>query len=170
MKWPQLHPDAGLPGRTGDFLELMRVDKPIGTLLLLWPTLTALWLAAGGTPSPGLILIFTLGVIVMRAANNNRYAADYSRWFRETFGVPSESDAIAQMGLSNALIGPMPAREADRVPYRAIGAGPVLLTPKDYRIVAPLADYAKAHDAIITEAARKAAGGDLGAIARATKS
>ncbi len=68
MKWPQLHPDAGLPGRTGDFLELMRVDKPIGTLLLLWPTLTALWLAAGGTPSPGLILIFTLGVIVMRAA------------------------------------------------------------------------------------------------------
>ncbi|MCB2097889.1 MAG: hypothetical protein KDE05_09670 [Parvularculaceae bacterium] len=110
------------------------------------------------------------GYMKEAVANNNRYAADYSRWFRETFGVPSESDAIAQMGLSNALIGPMPAREADRVPYRAIGAGPVLLTPKDYRIVAPLADYAKAHDAIITEAARKAAGGDLGAIARATKS
>lgn len=57
-----------LPGRTSDFLELMRFDKPVGTLLLLWPTLTALWIAADGTPSPGVLVIFILGVILMRAA------------------------------------------------------------------------------------------------------
>lgn len=68
MNWPELNLGARLPERCGAFLELMRFDKPIGTLLLLWPTLTALWLAADGTPSPGVVLIFTLGVIVMRAA------------------------------------------------------------------------------------------------------
>jgi 4-hydroxybenzoate polyprenyltransferase len=46
----------------------MRFDKPIGTLLLLWPTLWALWLAAGGVPSAKNLLIFVLGVILMRAA------------------------------------------------------------------------------------------------------
>jgi 4-hydroxybenzoate polyprenyltransferase len=46
----------------------MRFDKPVGTLLLLWPTLTALWIAADGTPSPRVLVIFILGVILMRAA------------------------------------------------------------------------------------------------------
>lgn len=46
----------------------MRVDKPIGILLLLWPTLWALWLAAKGIPRWDLLLIFTLGTIVMRSA------------------------------------------------------------------------------------------------------
>ena len=42
-------------------LDLIRFDKPIGTLLLLWPTLWALWIAAEGLPSPDLLLIFILG-------------------------------------------------------------------------------------------------------------
>jgi 4-hydroxybenzoate polyprenyltransferase len=46
----------------------MRVDKPIGTLLLLWPTLWALWFAAGGVPDIKNLLIFVPGVILMRAA------------------------------------------------------------------------------------------------------
>ena len=46
----------------------MRVDRPIGTLLLLWPTLIALWLASDGRPSSKTVLIFVLGVIIMRAA------------------------------------------------------------------------------------------------------
>jgi 4-hydroxybenzoate polyprenyltransferase len=50
------------------YWRLMRMDRPIGTLLLLWPTLWALWLAAEGVPSLKNLLIFTLGVIVMRAA------------------------------------------------------------------------------------------------------
>ena len=54
--------------RTRAFLELMRFNKPVGTLLLLWPTLWALWIAADGFPSIAVFIIFVLGVIVMRAA------------------------------------------------------------------------------------------------------
>jgi 4-hydroxybenzoate polyprenyltransferase len=50
------------------YARLMRLNRPIGTLLLLWPTLIALWLASNGAPSPKIVVIFTLGVIVMRAA------------------------------------------------------------------------------------------------------
>ena len=50
------------------FAELARLDKPIGTLLLLWPTLWALWLAADGIPDWHLLLIFIAGVFSMRSA------------------------------------------------------------------------------------------------------
>jgi 4-hydroxybenzoate polyprenyltransferase len=46
----------------------MRLDRPIGTLLLLWPTLWALWLASEGRPDPFVFLVFVLGVFVMRSA------------------------------------------------------------------------------------------------------
>ncbi len=46
----------------------MRLDRPVGVLLLLWPTLAALWLAAGGTPPAPLIAVFTAGVLLMRSA------------------------------------------------------------------------------------------------------
>ena len=54
--------------RLGPWLRLMRFDRPIGIALLLWPTWWGLWLAAGGVPSVRNLLIFTLGVVVMRAA------------------------------------------------------------------------------------------------------
>ena len=50
------------------YLRLMRFDRPIGALLLLWPTWWALILAGNGKPSLTICLIFTAGVIVMRAA------------------------------------------------------------------------------------------------------
>ncbi len=50
------------------YWQLARLDRPIGTLLLLWPTLWALWLAAGGWPGAGLLLVFSLGVLLMRSA------------------------------------------------------------------------------------------------------
>jgi len=50
------------------YARLMRLDKPIGILLLLWPTLWALWLAAKGTPSLKNLVIFSLGVLLMRSA------------------------------------------------------------------------------------------------------
>jgi len=50
------------------YIQLTRLDKPIGTLLLLWPTLWALWLAAGGIPPLKLLLIFALGTLLMRSA------------------------------------------------------------------------------------------------------
>lgn len=46
----------------------MRLDRPVGSLLLLWPTLAALWIAADGVPPIALIVIFTLGTFVMRSA------------------------------------------------------------------------------------------------------
>tara|TARA_R110001583_G_scaffold2382_3_gene17315 strand:+ start:3839 stop:4705 length:867 start_codon:yes stop_codon:yes gene_type:complete len=50
------------------FLQLMRVDKPIGTLLLLWPTLWALWIAAKGLPNLSVLIVFCVGVFLMRSA------------------------------------------------------------------------------------------------------
>jgi 4-hydroxybenzoate polyprenyltransferase len=50
------------------YLRLMRADKPIGTLLLMWPTLWALWIAARGFPQWHLLLIFLPGVFLMRSA------------------------------------------------------------------------------------------------------
>ena len=53
-----------LPG----YLQLIRFDKPIGVLLLFWPTITALWIAAEGLPDLNLLIIFSLGSFVMRSA------------------------------------------------------------------------------------------------------
>ncbi len=50
------------------YLGLMRVDRPVGTLLLLWPTLAALWLAADGAPPIGLVIVFVIGTWLMRSA------------------------------------------------------------------------------------------------------
>lgn len=50
------------------WLVLMRLDRPVGSLLLLWPTLAALWVAAEGVPPLDLIAVFALGVFIMRAA------------------------------------------------------------------------------------------------------
>ncbi|HEY0921858.1 4-hydroxybenzoate octaprenyltransferase [Rheinheimera pacifica] len=50
------------------YLQLMRINKPIGTYLLLWPTWWALWLAAEGPPPLYLLLVFSAGVVLMRAA------------------------------------------------------------------------------------------------------
>jgi 4-hydroxybenzoate polyprenyltransferase len=54
--------------RVPDFLHLMRLDRPIGTWLLMWPTLWALWVAAEGIPARNLVVIFVTGVYLMRAA------------------------------------------------------------------------------------------------------
>ena len=51
-----------------EYLQLMRLDKPVGTLLLLWPTLAALCMAAQGLPPLHLVVIFTLGTFIMRSA------------------------------------------------------------------------------------------------------
>ncbi|MGH1470346.1 MAG: 4-hydroxybenzoate octaprenyltransferase [Cellvibrionaceae bacterium] len=56
------------PSRFKSFWQLMRFDKPIGTLLLLWPTLWALWIAGEGKPDIKVVVIFVLGTVVMRAA------------------------------------------------------------------------------------------------------
>jgi 4-hydroxybenzoate polyprenyltransferase len=53
--------------RLAQYAQLARLDRPVGALLLLWPTLWALWIAAQGTPSPHLLLVFVLGVFLTRS-------------------------------------------------------------------------------------------------------
>ena len=50
------------------YINILRLDRPIGIYLLLWPTLWSLWLTAGGWPAPKLLLVFVAGVVVMRSA------------------------------------------------------------------------------------------------------
>ena len=59
---------AAMARRISAYERLIRLDKPVGTLLLLWPTLWALWLAAGEWPGPDLLIIFCLGTLLMRSA------------------------------------------------------------------------------------------------------
>ncbi len=59
---------AAILRRLDAYERLIRLDKPIGTLLLLWPTLWALWLAADGRPAPQLVVIFMMGTLLMRSA------------------------------------------------------------------------------------------------------
>jgi 4-hydroxybenzoate polyprenyltransferase len=54
--------------RLGHYWRLMRFDKPIGILLLLWPALWALWIAGQGRPDPRVLFVIVAGVVVMRAA------------------------------------------------------------------------------------------------------
>ena len=78
--------------------KLMRVDKPIGVWLLLWPTLWALWLAADGHPDQGLFVIFTLGVFFMRSAGcvlNDYVDRKIDPYVERTRSRPIASGAVA---------------------------------------------------------------------------
>jgi 4-hydroxybenzoate polyprenyltransferase len=61
-------PALRLAAQLREYGLLMRLDRPIGTLLLLWPTLWALWIAAAGRPDPHVFLVFVAGVFLMRSA------------------------------------------------------------------------------------------------------
>ena len=63
-----MNPALTLKERLTAYEKLMRLDKPIGILLLLWPTLWGLWFAAGGIPPPNVLLIFLTGTVLMRSA------------------------------------------------------------------------------------------------------
>ncbi|WP_305821057.1 4-hydroxybenzoate octaprenyltransferase [Massilia brevitalea] len=79
------------------YFRLVRADKPIGILLLLWPTLWALWMAAGGTPPWHIVVIFVLGTALMRSAGCaiNDYAdRDFDRHVKRTVDRPVTSGRI----------------------------------------------------------------------------
>jgi len=59
---------ARIQDRLNEYAQLMRLDRPIGSFLLLWPTLWALWLAGQGQPDQKVVLVFVLGVFLMRSA------------------------------------------------------------------------------------------------------
>jgi 4-hydroxybenzoate polyprenyltransferase len=84
--------------RLRDYISLMRLDKPIGIFLLLWPTLWALLVASEGQPDPEIVLIFILGVIVMRSAGCvvNDYAdRDIDRHVSRTQNRPLTSGRLS---------------------------------------------------------------------------
>ncbi|WP_090870737.1 4-hydroxybenzoate octaprenyltransferase [Paraburkholderia diazotrophica] len=79
------------------YLRLVRMDKPIGSLLLLWPTLNALWIASDGHPSLSLLAIFVIGTVLMRSAGCaiNDYAdRDFDRYVKRTENRPITSGKI----------------------------------------------------------------------------
>lgn len=80
------------------YVRLVRLDKPIGILLLLWPTLGALWIASNGRPDPKLVLIFSLGTVLMRSAGcaiNDFADRDFDRFVQRTADRPLTSGQIA---------------------------------------------------------------------------
>jgi len=86
------------------YLILMRLDKPVGTLLLLWPTLTALFMASQGRPTIELMIIFTLGTILMRSAGcviNDIADREFDRHVERTKNRPLTT---GQIKLRNAQV------------------------------------------------------------------
>ena len=95
---------APAAGRLSLYASLLRLDKPVGTLLLLWPTLTALWIASSGRPAPGLVMVFAIGTFLMRSAGcaindaaDFRYDAQVKRTAQRVVaqGVISPREAVA---------------------------------------------------------------------------
>ena len=104
-------------GRLVLYSSLLRLDKPVGTLLLLWPTLTALWIATAGHPSVELVAVFVAGTFLMRSAGcaindaaDFRYDAQVKRTAQRVVAQglvsPREAVAVATLlaGLSALLL------------------------------------------------------------------
>lgn len=86
------------------YLDLIRWNRPAGWLLLLWPTLAALWVAAGGFPGWHLVIVFTLGTILMRSAGcclNDVADRDFDRHVKRTAQRPVTSGRV---GVKEALL------------------------------------------------------------------
>ena len=80
------------------YIRLVRLDKPVGILLLLWPTLAALWFASGGRPDWRLVAIFSIGTILMRSAGcaiNDFADRDIDKHVKRTAERPLTSGRIA---------------------------------------------------------------------------
>jgi len=90
--------DLPLPrSRFALWLDLIRWDRPAGWLLLLWPTLSALWIAAGGFPGWHLLAVFVAGTILMRSAGwaaNDVADREFDRHVKRTASRPVTSGAV----------------------------------------------------------------------------
>lgn len=85
-------------GRLGLWLDLIRWDRPAGWLLLLWPSLYALWIAADGFPGWHLLVVFTLGTILMRSAGccvNDVADREFDKHVKRTAQRPVTTGAVS---------------------------------------------------------------------------
>lgn len=88
-----------MPSRLALYLDLIRWSRPAGWLLLLWPTLSALWIAAGGWPGWHLVMVFTLGTILMRSAGccvNDVADAEFDKHVQRTAQRPVTSGKVGK--------------------------------------------------------------------------
>ena len=86
------------PSRLVLYLDLIRWNRPAGSYLLLWPTLSALWIAAGGFPGWHLLAVFTLGTFLMRSAGcavNDVADRDFDKHVKRTAQRPVTSGAVS---------------------------------------------------------------------------
>ena len=98
MRPPQAAPPMSLNERLSLYIQLTRLNRPIGILLLLWPTLWAVWLAGGGHPAWHIVFIFVAGTVLMRSAGCaiNDYAdRDFDKHVKRTSERPITSGRIA---------------------------------------------------------------------------
>jgi 4-hydroxybenzoate polyprenyltransferase len=89
-----------LARRLSEYGLLMRLDRPVGTWLLLWPALWALWIAGAGRPKPRVLIVFVLGVIVMRAAGcviNDLTDRDIDPYVRRTRDRPLAARRVSPL-------------------------------------------------------------------------
>ena len=95
---PSPSPPPLVPGRLALYLDLIRWNRPAGWLLLLWPTLSALWIAGDGWPGWHLLAVFTLGTILMRSAGccaNDVADREFDRHVKRTAQRPVTRGAIS---------------------------------------------------------------------------
>lgn len=91
-------PSPPARGRLAAYLDLIRWNRPAGWLLLLWPTLSALWFAADGWPGLHLLVVFVLGTILMRSAGccvNDVADRDFDRHVKRTAARPVTSGEVS---------------------------------------------------------------------------
>lgn len=90
--------NTAAPSRTRLYLDLIRWDRPAGWLLLLWPTLSALWIAADGWPGWHLLLVFIPGTVLMRSAGccvNDVADREFDRHVKRTAQRPVTRGAVS---------------------------------------------------------------------------
>jgi 4-hydroxybenzoate polyprenyltransferase len=100
---PPSAPASAPPNRLALYLDLIRWDRPAGWLLLLWPTLSALWIAADGWPGWHLALVFSAGTVLMRSAGccvNDVADREFDRHVKRTAQRPVTRGAV---GVKEAL-------------------------------------------------------------------
>ncbi len=88
------------------YLQLMRVEKPIGSYLLMWPTLWGVWIASNGMPSAKILIIFMLGVFVMRSAGcviNDIADRDIDKFVERTKDRPLTSGKVTTKEAASLL-------------------------------------------------------------------
>ncbi len=128
-----------------NYVQLMRLDKPIGIWLLLWPTLWALWIAGDGHPDPGIFVVFMLGVVIMRSAGcvlNDFADRNIDPYVERTRTRPIASGAVAPMealtlfvALALIAIGLAAMLNRPAQILAVIGAGLTIVYPFIKRIV-----------------------------------